>query len=107
MQSTTGNGASLWSAVARHRFGSHLRIPLTPRIKDPSGLPFNHYLGIEADYQSGVEPPHSKRSADLIHVQASFLCVVPIVVGRIYEATRLLVVGHFRLGRIPQQLLTW
>ena len=52
--------------MARHRFGSRLRILQTLGTKDPSRLHFNNCPGIEADYQSGVEPPHSKGYADLI-----------------------------------------
>src|SRR6266545_8321942 len=37
----------------------------------PSGLPFHHCHNIEVDYQSGLERPHSKGSADLIYARAS------------------------------------
>ena len=57
--------------MARHRFGSHLRILQTLGTKDPSRLPFNNCSCIEADYQSGVEPPHSKGYADLIYAHTS------------------------------------
>ncbi len=58
------NGDSLWSAVARNRFGSHLRLLQTSGPEDMSGLPFHHRQSIEVDYQSGSEQPHSKGSAD-------------------------------------------
>jgi hypothetical protein len=46
---------SLWSAAARRRFSSRLRILQTLGTKDPNRLPFNHCPEIEADYQSGVD----------------------------------------------------
>ena len=59
------NGDSLWSAVARNRFGSHLRILQIHGTGDVSGLPSHHCQSVEVDYQSGSEQPHSKGSADL------------------------------------------
>jgi len=39
---------------------SGIRILQAPGTKDPSRLPFKDCPGIEADYQSGAEAPHSK-----------------------------------------------
>jgi len=64
-------GGSLWGAVARNRFGSHLRILQTSGTGDPSALPFNYCQSIEVDYQSGTEQRRSKGSADLIYAHAS------------------------------------
>src|SRR5262249_19779013 len=52
--------AKLWSAVARYRFGSHLRILQTSGTIGPQWVPFHHCHSIEMDYQSGTELPHSK-----------------------------------------------
>jgi hypothetical protein len=58
-------GDSLWSAAARRRFGSPLRFPGNDWKETYSGLLSLEFVESGGDYQSGVEPPHSKGSADL------------------------------------------
>jgi len=51
---------SLWSALVRRLFDSHLWILQTPWTRDTSGLPYHHCQSIEVDYQSRPERTHSK-----------------------------------------------
>jgi hypothetical protein len=66
------NGGSLWSAVARHRFGSHLRILQTSGTSRAVG--FLAVIAKVSKLTTKAVPsqPHSKGSADLIYAHASF-----------------------------------
>src|SRR6266540_2253776 len=61
MRSTIRNGGSLWSAGARDRFGSHLRILRTSGTRDAGGFlpPLPEY---RSDYQNGPRRAAAKRS---------------------------------------------
>src|SRR5262245_26883765 len=51
---------SIWSAVARYRFGSPLRYSDNDGQGSPLGSPVLGIRSIRSDYQSGTELPHSK-----------------------------------------------
>src|SRR5215813_14593179 len=51
---------SLWSAVARYRFGSPIRYCGNDRKGSPLESPVPEVCRIGDDYQSGTELPHSK-----------------------------------------------
>ena len=60
---------------------------------------WKHRLGIK-------HTPHFSTFRSLLQMRID-LRRIPVAVGRVYQAIRLLAVGHLRLGRIPHQLLTW
>jgi hypothetical protein len=67
---TNYDGDSLWSAVVRYRFGSHLGFHRFQGRRNQWILS-DHCQRADDDYQSGTELPHSKGSADLCTV---FIC---------------------------------
>src|SRR6266540_3989393 len=67
MRSTRRNGGSLWSAGARDRFGSHLRILRTPSTRDTVG-----FLLSLPQYRSGL--PKRSRAPALQRLRRFDLC---------------------------------
>src|SRR5262249_43301939 len=58
-------GGSLWSAVARYRFGSPFRYCGNDGREPTAGLLYRKSVESGDDYQSGTELPHSKASPSL------------------------------------------
>ncbi len=80
----TSDWRSFWSAVARYRFGSYLRLSQTSETIGAAGPGYPHSAGPPRDYPSGTELPHSKGHIYVAVFALAAFALSGVVIGKFF-----------------------